>query len=63
MEKLGKLETFFEILGSWNLNLRSWKGRREWEVGVNYREMGEVKKKIKFYFDVKNHSYEKSYLY
>ena len=45
-EKLAELETFLEKLGSWNLNFRIWKGRREYEVGDNYRKMGEVKKKI-----------------
>ena len=54
-EKLGKLENFMEKLGSWKV-------RRKCEVGVNYGEMGELKKKIKFYFNVKTNRYEGSYI-
>ena len=54
-EKLGKLENFMEKLGSWKV-------RRKCEVGVNYGEMGEVKKKFKFYFNVKDNRYERSYI-
>ena len=43
--------------------LGSWKGRRKCEVGVNYGEMGELKKKIKFYFNVKTNRYEGSYIF
>ena len=65
LNKLGKLENFFEKLGTWNLNFKSWWGRRprNSEVGVNYGDMREVKKKINCYFDAKNHSYERSFLY
>ena len=32
-ENLANLETFFEKNGSWSLNFRYWKGRREYEIG------------------------------